>query len=351
VAATAYDPTEDARKRNLIWLGVVILIGFLMPVIGQDRGGETKVAFPNIEALGEGAPAGAVLICLYPLFAGAAVIFLATLVRGPGRSAALIGLGVLFLILVVATLHELTGGLFGPAFGRGMAASATASMVIGLCAFIALLVGIRARYYRPVCQPAAIIGMIGAFLYFLTLVMPVGPSIPLIAPFQLLSLSGGHPMTVLLAFTMLGTMGCLIAASVLCIINGSPRWNAQALANRAFSLLVFGFALQLPCALIMVAGGARGPGLLFVLFVVTFVTKVLCWILGLLLLIPVGLTDLLVNLTPPGPAPAGHGPATPPSGTLDDPPARLAKLKKLLDDGLITPEEYERGKSEIMARL
>jgi membrane protease subunit (stomatin/prohibitin family) len=45
------------------------------------------------------------------------------------------------------------------------------------------------------------------------------------------------------------------------------------------------------------------------------------------------------------------GQAQPPAAAQEDPKATLKKLKEMLDDGLITAEEYEKKKQEILSRM
>ena len=53
----------------------------------------------------------------------------------------------------------------------------------------------------------------------------------------------------------------------------------------------------------------------------------------------------------PAPA-AGSAPvASAPAPTADDPEARLAKLKALLDKGLVTQADYDSAKAEIIKKL
>jgi hypothetical protein len=343
------DPGDEARKRNLILLGVVILIGFFMPIAVEAGWRETRLVFLNFLVLQGGAPGEIVLFCLYPLIAGAIVILLAMTAKGAGRSVTLLGLGILSVVLLL-TLEGARGRGFVGRLLEDAPVSASASLLIGLLAAVGLFVGSRARHYRPASQAAAVIGIIGGILCLLNLVLPVLPpeagSILLLAPFKLLEFSGA-------AFVGLGVlamMGCLVAASVLCIVNVKPRRNSQMLAQVAFLLQVSGYAVYGFFMLvgIMGAGGSRGQGTALLLLI-----KMGCWIVGLLLLIPVGLTDLVVNLTPPGRAMAGReprGPTAPPRGQPLGPQARLAYLKKLLDGGLLSPEEYERKRADLEQR-
>jgi hypothetical protein len=357
--ATAYDPTEGVRRRNLIWLGVVILIGFLMPVLEVHgwRRVEVRVNFMNFEVLGEErAPALAKIMCLYPGIAGVAVILLASLARGPGRSGALIGLGALPIIILLASEEARRSLAEIPAEAGGVIVLA----LLGVLAFIGLFAGSRARSYRPASQAAAVIGIVGGITYLVTLVVPALPpeagSIQLIALFKLFE----SKFAVIMALGALAQMGCLIAASIICIVNVRPRHDSESLAGSAFTLLVTGSivagsAYFLNTLIVMFQAGREVPAEALAAMLLA-VVKFGCWILGLFLLLPMGVTDLVVNLTPAGPAAppsAGYGPASlpRPGGVYEDPEARFGRLKQLLDDGLITPEEYERKKADLLGRL
>ena len=53
----------------------------------------------------------------------------------------------------------------------------------------------------------------------------------------------------------------------------------------------------------------------------------------------------------PAPAPAPVAPAASAASTADDQAARLVKLAELRDQGVISPEEFEAKKAEILARM
>jgi len=383
--AAEYDPSEGARKRNIIWLGIVILLGFLLPAI-VPAWQEVKVVFPNVLVLGEEqVPIGVKLFCLYPGIAGVAVILLAALLRGIARSIVLLGLGALFIVLLLVLEGEGGRGAVGGPIGA-LVASPGAMVVIEHLAFLGLFVGSRARCFRPASLAAAIIGTVGGGLYLVSLVLPLLPpeagSIELIRPFRALE----NKDTVIPALGMVTMMGCLMAASTLCIVNVRRNSYAEGLARKAFELLVVAYVSLFAAGMAEAAKrlvsqpGVRGE---LVLAALLETIKSLCWIVGPLLLIPVGLTDLLVNLLPPPAVPvvpvdmvavpvapvaapiaayaapmveaaapfAGPAPPVAPGVPRADARTRFAELKQLLDDGLITPDEYQRKKTELLERL
>lgn len=348
-----YDSGQDMRRQALVWLGVVILIGFFMPVIGPSMDGGVTIEFPNFAVLGGGAPGHVILLALYPGIAGLIVILVASLSSGPGRSAVLMGLGALFLILLLTFQPEgRRGGMSLADALSQIPPSITAFLMILLFAFVGLFVGSRVRFYRPASQVAAIIGAVGGILCFMSLLLPVLPSeaggIFLVAPFKILGEGGG----VVMGLGLLGTIACLVGSSILCIMNVRPHRDAESLGQRASQFLVIALVTFGVCILIEMIRGltqAGAPGIA-VLAVFLALVKGACCLVGLLLLLPVGLSDLVVNLTPLAPSVTGGGPAAP-SAPLDDVHVRLARFKKLLDDGSITQAEYDRKKSELMQRL
>ena len=62
----------------------------------------------------------------------------------------------------------------------------------------------------------------------------------------------------------------------------------------------------------------------------------------------VGMGQVMMDALRGTPAPAAVPAATP---AADDPEARLAKLKALLEKGLVTPADYDAAKAEILKKL
>lgn len=342
------DPSAYVRQKNLMILGLVLLAGFLLPMIVMTPVGLDMV-FPNLMVLGGGVAGHVILIAVYPAVAGVIVLLIARR-SGPLRSAVLMGLGGVFLILLLASGRDGAERLI---LGSGdLPFLHLASLLIGLFALMGLFVGSRARYYCPDSQVAAIIGIIGGILYVVNLLLPVLPpeagSVNLVLPFKMLAQGD---MT-FLSLGMLGMTGCLASASIFCIINVARRPDAQEIAERAFRLLVIAFVVLAGGIQLEIFKAAGGWGLLALIALVKFA----CWIGGLLLLVPVGATDLLVNLTyalaaPEEEAVEAAPPPPPPVAPADDVARRLARLKRLVEDGSITAEEFESRKAELLRRI
>jgi len=383
-----------------VLLGLVILAGFFLPVL-VGRGDQAKPVVPNILLLGEERVPGIVkFILLYPGLAGISVIVLALATRGIGRAITLVVLGVIPFVVMLASadVRGVSGAMLSVA-----PSSITAAMVLGLLAFLGLFVGSRARCFRPASLTAAIIGALGGGLYLVNLLLPLYPSamgsIALLRPLKLMEL-GDQALVV--GLITLGAMACMIAASILCIVNVVQGTRAQRLAHIAFRLFLTAIVLLVGAELVPTfwrIGQVEG-----VQVVASLLSSVkgLLWLGGLFLLIPVGITDLVVSLGPvpapvarpamapsfapvvpvaaapvappavsiavtpsvlavPAAPPAGPVPAAPPPAAPVPPApaprepgdayARLEKLKQMLDNGLITEEEYNKKKSEILEQL
>ncbi|MBM4042094.1 MAG: SHOCT domain-containing protein [Planctomycetes bacterium] len=211
--------------------------------------------------------------------------------------------------------------------------------------------GSRARSFRPASRVAAIVGAVGAGLYIVSLLIPTeapdfdrfgrfgrsSTTIGLLRPFQLLE----HSRMAMLALTSIVAMGLGIAACVICFVNVRDGRNAESLGRLAFWLLVADFLVAIVGGMIFgitAQGEIPGEAVLPILFMVL---KMGCWVFGILLLTPVGLTDLIVNI-----APGGTG-----SADRDDPSRRILRFQKMLDEGLITPEEFEKKRRDILSGM
>ena len=65
----------------------------------------------------------------------------------------------------------------------------------------------------------------------------------------------------------------------------------------------------------------------------------------------VGMGQVMMDALRPAQTPAAAAAPTAPAPAADDPEARLAKLKALLEKGLVTPADYDAAKAEILKKL
>ncbi len=298
---------ERIRRRAFVRLGVVLLVGFLLPMVIAGDGG-LRLIFVNILVLGQGgAPIVTKFWHLYPAIAGIAAILLAVRGKGIARGIVLMLMGMLAVVISIrsgsdAELPRLGGGL--SEFSTGSA------RVVALLAMVGIYVGSRARCFRPRSTAAAIVGAVGGGVYLLTLVLPTQPkevgTIPLLTPLKLI-LDAFHlyhmppRFLIFTGFVSLAAMMLLIAAAILCLQNVEARPDAAHRARGAFALWV---ASVVPIAFIALYGpinrlitgvGEGAVGALLTEF--ADLVKTGLWAGGILLMIPMGATDLLVSLS------------------------------------------------------
>jgi hypothetical protein len=278
-----------------MWLGIVLVaVGFLMPVLIGPR----WVA-PNIELLGEDtAPALVKFFALYPALAGILLIIVAQTGRGLLRPISLLVAGVIPIVLLLADPD--VGGMMDK-LGDQLSGSAMAQGLVALLGWAGLLAGSRALFYREENRDGLTIAMGGASLTLVALLIPVempgtGESIVgIIFPFRLMA------QVPLLGLGMLAQMGLTILACGFCFTLLKDREEARTVGH-----LVFIFLICAPiCAIagmlgqIIYAGGLDREAFAVMLLISV---KAVGYFLGLFLLIPVGLADLMVELAGAAPA-------------------------------------------------
>ena len=241
--ASSPESEEQRRRRRIVALGIMLLLGFLLPVLYPNPfGGGTRATFLNFEILGESnAPGLVTFMFLYPGLAGIAVIVLALACRATARSVALIAVGVLPLVVLMLDQDVQKAA----AVMRQFPGSASIWVVVlALAGCGGILTGIRALHYRSSSWPAAIIGAIGGGLYLLSLFLPVLPKamgrVCFAVPFKMFTAE-----TVPAALGALGQMVCLMLASALCLMTLAQTYAARALADGAFKFLVWSGVIYL----------------------------------------------------------------------------------------------------------
>ena len=283
------------RSRNMILLGVVLLVGFLMPIVDG-----ANFEFPNFAVFSAaGAPWQMFVIMLAPGVAGMAMILLARLGRHPVRGIVTVALPLLP-VLVLMTDEEVRRS-FSFTF-KNMSGELILAVLLLNLGWIGLLVGARARWYRPRRGAAYWIGLAGAIAFGVFLMMPIMPAeaghIPLITAFKMFE----APPIRLVAFGVVAWIDCTVLAGVLCLMTapGKSADFARRRARGAFLLLIAGAAAFGLCAATALLQNARADDV--VAPVLTALIKFGCWGVGMILLLPTGITDLVVGPAPERPA-------------------------------------------------
>lgn len=305
------DADDRLRAARIRWLGVVLLFGAFMPVLGVPGAG----AFLNFALVfGEGVPPMGRFMAAYPLLAGIAVLIVAAPGMGTVRSVALCVMGLIPLAVLLADSR------IGHAFTQILQRKSgiNVQFVISLLGSAGVLIGSRMMRYRSWSVIGPVVGSVGGVLTFVCLFVPVdNPAeglgqMAVSVPFRVIR------VLPVMGIGLFAQLACVIAAAALCIVSLFDRPSARTLGGRAFSLWV-GAAVAGTVGVPTQVWGAfwRADAGVLLTLLLAFVTLVCwfgsCWFGGLLLLVPVGVTDLIVNLVPvEGAGPEGLG--APPDG-------------------------------------
>jgi hypothetical protein len=330
------------RRRRVALLGLVLLIGFLLPVLvvrGWPR--VPALRFPNFELVDMDRPyPPLVFLSLIPAAVGIGIVVLVFTTRGWVRSLGLMVLGVVPLLVVV----------FYPQFCRDLSGvlyqKSGACWVLGLCyvGWVGAVVASRAVRYRPGARCGPLMGAVCGILFLIGLFVPVPPrwggwSMPLLFPLGLMR----ERDTFLTGVALYGQVLALLGAAGSGLLMGltrhesrreaASRWSfgCAALAAGALTLAVF-------CRAILVLPWHERSWILMT--GISGVLKLACWLIPLFLVLPVGMADLLVDLAP---APVWREEER--DGGCREPEAierRARRVREVMTESVWTEEEEDR---------
>jgi len=282
-------PEREAmtRKVRLIVLGGLLLLSFLLPMVMYV--GEWQVLFFWDMVSAPRMPGSMRFMVVYPAIAGLAVVLVSALAPVLVRGIVTIVCGVVPIIVLLAdeSISRTIGQSLGGANVFGLLFSAIAVTL--------LIVGLRLRRYRPVWLPAYVIAAVGAGMTLLYLVLPVTPEregrLPIIGPFNLFDRD--KVMATFAVLSLLMQIGC----AAVCL-STHPRLKARA----ALTLTLLALILLIASVAMPVIGGMISPLVnnpnvkpeMFFAFILLLV-KFLLWIGGLALLLPLGVTDVVLG--------------------------------------------------------
>ena len=287
-------PYEEVqrRKRNILILGIVLITVFFLPTCQANyRGGGMKLTFMNIEALFTSrVDAMTKFMMLYPLLAGIAVAVVAFKMTPPWRGIVLMLLGLA--PVVVSLLDPATLNVFrsaGPDLG-----SIGITMFLFFLGGAGVFIGSRARWYRPQLTTAFIIGAIGGVMLIISFFVPTKGEMMIQAPFEMMDKSVMGGLGILIAFCL------FIGAGVFCLINVPGRALSQAsrLSGIAFRALVGATVIFPTTGMLagMIAAMQRGGDITVGLAIIWMMLKIIAWFVGIFLLLPIGITDAMVDV-------------------------------------------------------
>jgi hypothetical protein len=357
----AQPPRKQAPGRvGLIVLGALLLIGFFMPVYTG-----TDLVVPSFEMFrAEGVSGVAKFRTLYTLIAGVAVIAAAFALKGLVRHLAVIALGLVPLIVFYVSLAAHASFAVGGTLVMGGA--------LALVAMALILAGSRARYYRPSSSLGALTGAAGGVAYIVAMVLPILPRelgrIAIVAPImQIIGKTGGPEPVVRIIAGCLDLLAkvLLLTASIVCLVNVAPRPVVGLRARAASRFWIWSVVVLFLGALVPAGrelywaldGGTPVDQALLgtALPAVSALAGLGLSSLALFLLVPMGLTALIVHFSKPeaGPLP-GYAESAAPAAAQAGPAGletRLKTLKRMLDEGLISEEDFEKKKEDILSSM
>ncbi|MFK7738981.1 MAG: hypothetical protein AB8H80_01565 [Planctomycetota bacterium] len=281
------DDEDCMRRRRLARLGLLLLIGFAMPVSTLSE----PIQFPQFTQFFGWSLAS---LALYlPAIAGLLTFAAARWAPTPWRGIALLAAGV----SPVAMLLTIDGSpaLFADSLTR-MPTDFLLSISLWITAAMLLLVTNRVRRYRPIRQSSFLLGLFALPCYLVHLAMPVMGNVPLLDIGSMLeqqpSMAIGWGLHILL----------MLAACIVTLRNtpSQPPRNAARRASLAYWLLLLSAASLLIAVLVAVGfdvmrGAAQGADANTLALMAIATVKMTVTMAGFLLLVPAAIADLWIG--------------------------------------------------------
>ncbi len=233
--------------------------------------------------------------------------------------------------------------------------------ILVLSGLTGLIAGSLARRRRPGSNLAAIMGVLGGVMFLAGLFLPLlpqeGGSFIAMMPVQMLK-AGQGVVAAIGAIVALGMLLWVIASIIsLCNIPGRRAGAAKSMGTSSFVCLLIGSMALLLALMISTLGGVRNASQFGLAVLMTL--KMILWIIGLLLMLPMGLAAVAISLNnDPALVPAFAAPPIVPTivptvGAMapNSSQARLQELQGLFEKGLITSQEYEAQRNKIITSL
>lgn len=295
--------TEVANPTKLI-LNVVgrgLIFSFFFPVLVIVEG-TLKPEFLNIPVLGN-SQAGLMLKfqVLYPLLAGIALLILVRQKSSPRRAAAFLGIALLpFLVLILSEDVRMAFSSLGKNITGGF--SIGLHLIISSLANFGMLASAHTIRIEASHRIASSLAVISGGLYFLSLLIPVQGKFVFLEPFRALTLNDptGAGILIVAGLASLISLAMMIYAAVNCfqIQKQETSKHKEIMGNRIIRLwvwqyLVSGMAIFYMISIKIILGKSMA-GTLLVIFI-TALIKFVPWILGLYILIPLGISEMLLT--------------------------------------------------------
>ena len=294
------DFTQKLARKN----SIMLFIAFFLPVITA-----VGVILPNVSMLGTSqVPFTIKIELVYPLLAAIALLFILKMSRTT-RGISYIAIAIIPFLIIF--FDDNVGRLISRSIGRYGAMmqqmfSSTLPFYIGILAVLALLTGSVIAQAKPDNKIAPKIAMAGGILYFVSLIYPVtsitGTTIGILAPYQMGTMRGANEMMVFVMIVLYANMALMILASVKAIMMGKSS-RKDIVGKKIIKLWFSSLSLYLSFGLLMLFNAPSSQLLQVILMVSLVSVKILAWIFGLYLLIPLGIAEIVMgtteNNTPP----------------------------------------------------
>jgi hypothetical protein len=295
---------SDVADPTRFILGVVgrgLIIAFFFPIFFIVKG-SLKPVFLNFLAL-ESSQAGVMLKfqVLYPLLAGIAVLILVRQKRSPRRAAAFLGIAWLpFLVLLLSEEVRTAFSTLGKDITGGF--SIGLQLIVSSLAIFAMLASAHTIRIETNHRIAPSLALIGGGLYFLSLLIPVQGKFLFLEPFRALTINdpSGTGIFAAAGLASLTSLALMIYAAVTCCqIQKQERDKQKEMMGKriiklwVWHLLVSGTAIFYMIFIFIIKGAPQGGPLLLIF--VTALIKFVPWFLGLYILIPLGISEMLLT--------------------------------------------------------
>jgi hypothetical protein len=298
---TSLTDVADPTRLILNAVGRGLIFAFFFPIF-IIVGRSLKLVFLNFLVL-QSSQSGLMLQfqALYPLLAGIAVLVLVRQKSSPRRAAAFLGIALLpVLVLLLSEEVRMAFSTLGKNITGGF--SIGLQLIVSSLAIFAMLASAHTIRIQAAHRIAASLALIGGGLYFLSLLIPVQGKFLFLEPFRALTLNDptGAGILIVAGLASLASLALMIYAAFTCfrIQKQEKDKHKEMMGKRIISLwvwhlLVSGMAIFYMIFIGIILGRSMADALL-VMFV-TALIKFVPWILGLYLLIPLGISEILLT--------------------------------------------------------
>ena len=300
-------PRCASRMRAaLMYGGVAALMaaGAAMPVLQTTGDQPPQLVFPLLQVMADPSAAWLTKIwCAYPLFAAMALILTACRARDGVRA---------FLMHVLALVPfaaYYSGAAIQPALTHPLGLPEEFDLLLpfggalAMAGVVLLYAGSRVHARAPENTAAALAGALGGVYYLVSLAVPVESTAmgtyAALAPFKMMFEEQGSWARQIAGGSRLLTMLLLAAAAVIALQNLAPRPGAEVRARVCLRLWQAHFALLLaaPCAVLWIVSARAATPATTVPADLLLTAKSMAAMLGYVLLLLMGASELLAAAT------------------------------------------------------